>query len=225
VEHLQKGDPRARYVKEAIDELARRLGARFGRGFSTTNLRYLRSFLLAYATRRPEIRHIGSDESDLRRQIRRKAGDVSAALVNAVEPQARFLAAEPLADAAVLRGVPGRAGSLNNGERTSLVGESAHPQLRQATWFEGDAPWILTSPEQSETLRLLETKFAPIEHGGLAHVGIGVATGCDQGYATAGSTPTATTVCPPSRRIRGKGHPRRPIGVQSPLPCQRGSMH
>ena len=48
------------------------------------------------------------------------------------------------------------------------------------TWFEGDAPWIVTSPEQSETLRLLETKFAPIEHGGLAHVGIGVATGCDQ---------------------------------------------
>jgi hypothetical protein len=48
------------------------------------------------------------------------------------------------------------------------------------TWFEGDAPWIVTSPEQSETLRLLETKFAPIEHSGLAHVGIGVATGCDQ---------------------------------------------
>jgi hypothetical protein len=42
------------------------------------------------------------------------------------------------------------------------------------TWFEGDAPWIVTSPEQSETLRLLETRFAPIEHGGLAHVGIGV---------------------------------------------------
>ena len=95
MEHLQKGDPRARYVKEAIDELARRLGARFGRGFSTTNLRYLRSFLLAYATRRPEIRHIGSDESDARRQIRRKAGDVSAALVNAVGPQAGLLAAEP----------------------------------------------------------------------------------------------------------------------------------
>jgi hypothetical protein len=28
-------------------------------------------------------------------------------------------------------------------------------------------------------LRLLETKFAPIEHAGMAHVGIGVATGCD----------------------------------------------
>lgn len=48
------------------------------------------------------------------------------------------------------------------------------------TWFEGDAPWIVTSPEQSEMLRLLETKFAPIEHDGIAHVGIGVATGCDQ---------------------------------------------
>ena len=50
------------------------------------------------------------------------------------------------------------------------------------TWFEGDTPWIVTSPEQSEMLRLLETKFAPIEHNGTAHVGIGVATGCDDVY-------------------------------------------
>jgi len=47
------------------------------------------------------------------------------------------------------------------------------------TWFEGDAPWIVTSPEQNETLRQLEAKFDPIEKGGRAHVGIGVATGCD----------------------------------------------
>ena len=33
------------------------------RGFSTTNLRYFRSFFLAYANRRPAIRHIGSGES------------------------------------------------------------------------------------------------------------------------------------------------------------------
>jgi len=47
------------------------------------------------------------------------------------------------------------------------------------TWFKGDAPWIVTSPEQNETLRQLEAKFDPIEKGGMAHVGIGVATGCD----------------------------------------------
>jgi adenine-specific DNA-methyltransferase len=47
-------------------------------------------------------------------------------------------------------------------------------------WFEGDSPWIVTSPEQSEILRQLEAKFLPIEHGGLAHVRIGVATGSDQ---------------------------------------------
>jgi adenine-specific DNA-methyltransferase len=47
-------------------------------------------------------------------------------------------------------------------------------------WFEGDSPWIVTSHEQSETLRQLEAKFSPIEHGGVARVGIGVATGCDQ---------------------------------------------
>jgi adenine-specific DNA-methyltransferase len=47
------------------------------------------------------------------------------------------------------------------------------------TWFEGDAPWIVTSSEQSEMLRSLESKFSPIDHDGVAHVGIGVATGCD----------------------------------------------
>ncbi len=47
------------------------------------------------------------------------------------------------------------------------------------TWFQGDAPWIVTSPEQSRVLRELEERFAPIEHGGVARVGIGVATGCD----------------------------------------------
>ncbi len=47
------------------------------------------------------------------------------------------------------------------------------------TWFGGDAPWIVTSPEQNQTLRLLEGKFAPIEKDAVAHVGIGVATGCD----------------------------------------------
>lgn len=50
------------------------------------------------------------------------------------------------------------------------------------TWFQGDAPWIVTSPEQSEVLRLLEGRFAPIEHDGTAHVGIGVATGCDDAF-------------------------------------------
>jgi adenine-specific DNA-methyltransferase len=47
------------------------------------------------------------------------------------------------------------------------------------SWFKDDAPWIVTSPEQSEMLRHLEARFAPIEHEGVAHVGIGIATGCD----------------------------------------------
>jgi DUF1016 N-terminal domain len=33
VEHLQEGDPRADYGMQVIDELARRLGMRFGLGF------------------------------------------------------------------------------------------------------------------------------------------------------------------------------------------------
>src|SRR5664279_1827329 len=48
------------------------------------------------------------------------------------------------------------------------------------SWFEGDAPWIVTSPEQRAALRFLESKFSLIEHGGSVHVGIGVATGRDE---------------------------------------------
>jgi adenine-specific DNA-methyltransferase len=48
------------------------------------------------------------------------------------------------------------------------------------SWFEGDAPWIVTSPEQREALHLLESKFSLIEHGGGVRVGIGVATGRDE---------------------------------------------
>jgi predicted nuclease of restriction endonuclease-like (RecB) superfamily len=63
VEHQQGGDVRAGYGKKLIEELSERLGNRFGRGFSTTNLRYFRTFYLAYSTRRHEIRHIRSGES------------------------------------------------------------------------------------------------------------------------------------------------------------------
>lgn len=58
VEHQQGGDARAGYGKRLIEALSQQLGERLGRGFSTTNLRYFRTFYLAYAARRPEIRHI-----------------------------------------------------------------------------------------------------------------------------------------------------------------------
>jgi predicted nuclease of restriction endonuclease-like (RecB) superfamily len=99
VEHMQKGDPRADYGKQVIDELARRLGMRFGRGFSTTNLRYFRSFFLAYANRRPAIRHIGSGESspaatgstprNLGRRIRHTTGGVLAVMSRASSGKAQ----------------------------------------------------------------------------------------------------------------------------------------
>jgi predicted nuclease of restriction endonuclease-like (RecB) superfamily len=99
VEHLQGGDPRAGYGKEVIHDLATRLTRRFGRGFSTTNLRYFRSFFLAYATRRPEIRHIRSGEFDAAKnrpktkrgaeRIRHTAGGVLGELSRAVSGSAR----------------------------------------------------------------------------------------------------------------------------------------
>jgi predicted nuclease of restriction endonuclease-like (RecB) superfamily len=62
VAHMQGGDPRADYGRQLIQNLSERLARRFGRGFSTTNLRYFRSFFQVYATRLPEIRHMAGGE-------------------------------------------------------------------------------------------------------------------------------------------------------------------
>lgn len=45
-----------------LEVLSARLQERVGRGYSTTNLRYFRTFYKAYADRSPTIRHIGSGE-------------------------------------------------------------------------------------------------------------------------------------------------------------------
>lgn len=58
-------------------------------------------------------------------------------------------------------------------------GHGTHVAAFYSGWFEGDAPWIVTSPEHSQLLRRLEATFPSIEDGA-CRVGIGVATGCDK---------------------------------------------
>lgn len=62
VQALQGGEARADYGRQLLAELSASLTARYGRGFSATNLRYFRLFYQAYAERRPEIRHEPRDE-------------------------------------------------------------------------------------------------------------------------------------------------------------------
>ena len=47
VEFEQKGKPKAKYGEEVIDQLASDLTARFGRGFTRSNLFNMRAFYLA----------------------------------------------------------------------------------------------------------------------------------------------------------------------------------
>lgn len=63
VEHRQGGAERAEYGERLLEVLSRRLQERVGRGYSTTNLRYFRTFYLAYRDRSPTIRHIEDGES------------------------------------------------------------------------------------------------------------------------------------------------------------------
>jgi hypothetical protein len=63
VQQIQGGDERAECGKQVIKQLSAELNNKYGRGFSTTNLRYFRTFYTAYSDRIPEIRHIGGGES------------------------------------------------------------------------------------------------------------------------------------------------------------------
>ena len=62
VEQEQQGAGRAQYGKELLNELAARLTAEFGNGFSVSNLRYMRQFYLAYPERIAPIRQTVSGE-------------------------------------------------------------------------------------------------------------------------------------------------------------------
>jgi len=54
VEHEQQGAERAQYGKEVLKILSSRLMEEFGRGFSRSNLEYMRKFYLAYQERIPK---------------------------------------------------------------------------------------------------------------------------------------------------------------------------
>jgi len=65
-EALQAGEKRAQYGQKMLAQLSQKLHDRYGKGFSTTNLKYFRSFYLAYPNRLvPIIGHPAGDEFKL----------------------------------------------------------------------------------------------------------------------------------------------------------------
>lgn len=62
VQEIQNGEQRAEYGKQLVENLSKELTKRYGRGFSTTNIKYLRLFYQTYAEREPVIRHKPCDE-------------------------------------------------------------------------------------------------------------------------------------------------------------------
>lgn len=63
VEEEQKGAARAEYGKYIIPELSSHLKAEFGRGFSRSNLEYMRKFYMIYQSRVPGISQTTSGKS------------------------------------------------------------------------------------------------------------------------------------------------------------------
>ncbi len=55
VDFVQRGEERAGYGGQVVEDLSRQLSARVGRGYSTRNLWYFRDFYLTYRERSPSI--------------------------------------------------------------------------------------------------------------------------------------------------------------------------
>ncbi len=89
VQELQRGEARAEYGKQVLEQLSVLLTPKYGRGFSTTNLRYFRTFYIVYADRDPEIRHIAGGESDTSKKRHTQGGvldDMTQAVENTDNP-------------------------------------------------------------------------------------------------------------------------------------------
>ena len=89
VQEMQGGDERAEYGKQVIEQLSAKLTRKYGRGFSTTNLRYFRAFYTVYSGRVPEIRHIGCGEFDDQGKRHTRSGvlDAMAVAVDQVDAE------------------------------------------------------------------------------------------------------------------------------------------
>jgi predicted nuclease of restriction endonuclease-like (RecB) superfamily len=59
VEYVQRGDPRAEYGDEVIEDLSKQLQLHVGRGYSARNLWYFRDFYVTFRERPPSIRAEG----------------------------------------------------------------------------------------------------------------------------------------------------------------------
>ncbi|MBF8276147.1 MAG: hypothetical protein HW390_1220 [Candidatus Brocadiaceae bacterium] len=64
VEEEQKGSVRAKYGKQIITELSKHLTTEFGRGFSRSNLEYMRKFYQIYQSRVSGISQTASGKSE-----------------------------------------------------------------------------------------------------------------------------------------------------------------
>ena len=62
---LQGGDERAEYGKRVIETLSKKLIARYGRGFSTTNLWYFKQFYVVYQNHMQILHPSGRESDDL----------------------------------------------------------------------------------------------------------------------------------------------------------------
>jgi predicted nuclease of restriction endonuclease-like (RecB) superfamily len=94
VNEIQQGEERADYGKKVISNLSRNLTKKYGRGFSTTNLWYLRQFYIVYSDRNPEIPHKACGESFPPAKLHKACGE----LENAGKEKKNHKAAEVLED-------------------------------------------------------------------------------------------------------------------------------
>ena len=78
VEQEQQGASRAAYGRFVVAELAKRLTSEFGKGYSQSNLEYMRRFYTMYRDRRPSVAQALSGQLGLRGKAQTPSGRSSA---------------------------------------------------------------------------------------------------------------------------------------------------
>jgi len=74
VEHEQQGSKRAEYGTALVNNLSKKLSKEFGRGFSRSNLEYMRKFYLIYQNRISQISQMPSGKSINNQKLRKVSG-------------------------------------------------------------------------------------------------------------------------------------------------------
>ena len=129
VEHEQKGAKRAGYGKELLKVLSARLTEEFGKGFSRSNLEYMRKFFLIWQNRVPRISQQPIGKLRIAEKSQQPAGELVSVEISQ-QPIAKLLPASIRQSPADQLAIPQKL----SGESTMISAKATRKSLFTLSW-------------------------------------------------------------------------------------------